>query len=33
MLPKTLLEPTGVGAVSSAARLTPRVAGGLVLDR
>jgi hypothetical protein len=33
MTPNTSLEPTGVGAVSSAARFTPRAAGGSVLGR
>jgi hypothetical protein len=31
--PNTSLEPTGVGAVSSAARFTSQVAGGSVLGR
>ena len=33
MQPNTSLEPTGVGAGSSAARFTSRVAGGSVLGR
>jgi hypothetical protein len=32
-IPNTSLEPTGVGAVSSAARFTSQVAGGSVLGR
>jgi hypothetical protein len=33
LLPNTSLEPTGVGAVSSAARFTSQFAGGSVLGR